>query len=157
MIGAITDHDHQGYWGLANISGDPETGEVLAGRGAVWQTITDYYADQLIEYVQLLTGKLSPDQVTNGSDLVTSMKRLGTGNSTSAQILDAPIRERGLSHLASLTAGIEKQKLPNSGWFKAGTLRSNDRRARAPLPSAPSVCSRDVTWAMARSAATPAS
>ena len=33
----------------------------------------------------------------------------------------------GLSHLASLTAGIEKQKLPGAGWFKAGTgLRSND-------------------------------
>src|SRR5262249_54510269 len=37
MIGAITDHDAQGYWGLANIAADRETGEMVAGRGAVWQ------------------------------------------------------------------------------------------------------------------------
>jgi hypothetical protein len=126
MIGAITDHDAQGYWGLANISGDPETGEVFAGRGAVWQTITDYYSETLIEYVKLLTGKLTPDQVINGSDLVTSMKQLGTGNSPSSRILDDAIRTRDLSHLATLTSAIEKQKLPGAGWFKSGTMRSND-------------------------------
>jgi hypothetical protein len=123
MIGAITDHDNQGYWGLANISGDPETGEVLAGRGAVWQTITDYYGEMLVEYVKLLTNKLTPDQVVDGGDLVAGMIQLGTGNSPSAQLIDNNIRQRGLSHLAAMVEPITKAKLPNSGWFKSGTLR----------------------------------
>jgi hypothetical protein len=127
MIGAITDQDQQGYWGLANISGDPETGEVFAGRGAVWQTITDYYATQVVTYVKLLTGKLTPDQVDNGSDLVSSMQALGTGHTPSAHLIDDTIRTRGLSHITEpFTKALANQKLPGSGWFKSGSMRTND-------------------------------
>ena len=127
MIGAITDQDQQGYWGLANLASDPETGEMIAGRGAVWQTITNYYANQLVEYVQLLTGKLTPDQVTTGGDLVASMKSLGTGQTPSAEILDAPLRTNPQHHLDGVRTGIERLKLPDAGWMKPGmTMRSND-------------------------------
>ncbi len=128
MMGAITDQDQQGYWGLANIASDPETGEMIAGRGAVWQTITDYYANQLIEYVQLLTGKLTPDAVTEGEDLVSSMKKLGAGTSTSAAILDHPQQKNGLLDVSPLRTGISRTKLPDAGWFKPGgmTMVSND-------------------------------
>src|SRR5258706_15624368 len=70
MIGAITDHDQQGYWGLANIAADRETGEMVAGRGAVWQTITDYYASYLVQLVRVINGDLDPSQVSDGSSLV---------------------------------------------------------------------------------------
>jgi hypothetical protein len=138
MIGAITDQDQQGYWGLANLATDPETGEMIAGRGAVWQTITDYYANQLIEYVQLLTSaNLTVDQVITGGDLVGAMDALGggkaglsyglqsqqTGQTPSAQILDAPLKQLGLDHVNALKSGIDRQKLPGSGWMsKAGMV-----------------------------------
>ncbi len=119
MIGAITDQDSQGYWGLANIAADPDTGEMIAGRGAVWQTITDYYAHTLITYVKLLNGELDPGAVTNGDDLIYAMKQLGEGKMPSRQILDHPIVERGLEKaVKGASKGIERLKLPNAGWFK---------------------------------------
>jgi len=97
MIGAITDHDAQGYWGLANIASDPETGEMIAGRGAVWQTITDYYASATVDLVRVLNGELTPDDIATGNNLVEAMHQIGNGNSghsPSSETLDAPCASR---------------------------------------------------------------
>lgn len=131
MIGAITDHDSQGYWGLANIAADPETGEMVAGRGAVWQTVTDAYAAYLIALVRLLAGDGVPTDISNGNYLVESMRQLGSGRTASREILDAPLRQNGgLSGIASGTApALDRMRLSGAGWFTPGggrSLRSRD-------------------------------
>ncbi len=69
MIASINEYDRQGSWGLANISGDPETGEVYSARGAVWQTITDLQANQTIDMLRVLNGEITPDQIANGESI----------------------------------------------------------------------------------------
>jgi len=56
MIASINEYDQQGPWGLAGISGDPITAEVYAGRGAVWQTVTDGQAAFVTDLMRLLNG-----------------------------------------------------------------------------------------------------
>ncbi len=121
MIGSITDQDNQGYWGLANIASDPETGEMVVGRGAVWQTITDYYSNQVIEYVKLLTGELEPGDVIQGGDLVASMKAVGLGQTPSAAIFDAPFKNQGLDTIQGTADGIKALKMPGAGWWTPAT------------------------------------
>jgi len=70
MIGSINDYDRHGAWGLANISGDPESGEVYSARGAVWQTITDNYAAYATDLMRLLNGELAPETIANGENVV---------------------------------------------------------------------------------------
>lgn len=69
MIASINEYDRQGAWGLANISGDPETGEVYSARGAVWQTITDLQANNTIDMLRVLNGETTPDQIANGESI----------------------------------------------------------------------------------------
>lgn len=138
MIGAITDYDGQGYWGLANIAADPETGEIVSGRGAVWQTVTDSYADHLVLLLRLLAGEGVPTDIANGRYLVESMRQLGSGNTASAQALDAPFRRPGaLAELASATSpSLERLRTAGAGWFTPAsgrTLRSNDPDAPGAL------------------------
>ncbi len=128
MIGAITDHDQQGYWGLANIASDPETGEMVAGRGAVWQTITDTYAAYLVTLVKVLNGDLDPNAVSTGDYIVSSMKQLGTGQTPSAEVLDAPLRNSGgLDHIGELNTGLKNLAVAGNGWLRPNTpLLSNN-------------------------------
>ncbi len=131
MIGAITDHDSQGYWGLANIAADPENGEMVAGRGAVWQTVTENYAAYLVALVRLLAGESVPTDIANGQYLVESMRQVGTGRAPSHGVLDAPFtRAHALDDLASAGAStLGRMRLEGAGWFHAGsgqTLRSHD-------------------------------
>jgi hypothetical protein len=131
MIGSITDHDAQGYWGLANIAADPETGEIIAGRGAVWQTVTENYAAWLITLVRLLSGEGVPTDIANGRYLVESMRQIGSGRTPSREFLDAPFRSPGaLAELATATApSLERFRMAGAGWFTPGagrTLRSRD-------------------------------
>ncbi len=120
MMAAITDQDNQGYWGLANIAADPDTGEMVVGRGAVWQTITDYYANYLIELVQLLNGDLTADQFAGGADLVSAMERVGSGKGPSYEILDKPFENGGLTKIAKAPDGLARLKLPNPSGFQIG-------------------------------------
>ena len=118
MIGAITEYDREGYWGLANIAADPETGEMVAGRGAVWQTTTDAQAAQLVDWVQLLSGSLRPEQVTRGENILASMRQQGAGRSPSHEVLDAPLRSReGLASVAAeTTRALERLRAPGHGF-----------------------------------------
>ncbi|MFO0605835.1 MAG: hypothetical protein U0324_21810 [Polyangiales bacterium] len=131
MIGSITDHDAQGYWGLANIAADPDTGEIIAGRGAVWQTVTENYAAWLVTLVRLLSGEGVPTDIANGRYLVDSMRQIGSGRTASTEFLDAPFRGAGaLGELASVTGpSLERFRAEGAGWFTPGagrTLRSHD-------------------------------
>jgi hypothetical protein len=118
MIGAITDHDAQGYWGLANIAADPETGEMVAGRGAVWQTITDYYASYLVQLVRLLNNDIDATTFSDGANLVSAMKQVGTGQMISDQVLDAPMREAdAFTKVTAAKQALDKLRLPDAGWF----------------------------------------
>ncbi len=128
MIGAITDQDAQGYWGLANLASDPETGEMIAGRGAVWQTITDYYSTLLVTYVKLLTGAIDPASIAGGSDLVSAMSTLGSGRATSASVLDRALKNRAQENIVAMAANITRLQQPGAGWFNPNlnSLISND-------------------------------
>ncbi len=129
MIGAIPDYDAQGYWGLANIASDPETGEMIVGRGAVWQTITDTYGAWLVELVKALNGDIDIKNIADGSFILDSMKQLGSGQTPSAEVLDQPLREvASLSDLTGKT-GLARMVLPGAGWFTPDTgltLKSKD-------------------------------
>ncbi len=131
MIGAITDHDSQGYWGLANLAADPENGEMIAGRGAVWQTVTESYSAYLIALVRLLAGETVPTDVANGSYLVESMRQIGSGRTASRDVLDAPLTRPGaLAQIAAAgTASLDRMRLPGAGWFtheSPQTINSRD-------------------------------
>ncbi|MBI5513073.1 MAG: hypothetical protein HY909_04850 [Deltaproteobacteria bacterium] len=70
MIASVNELDAQGPWGLANISGDPETGEVLWARGAVWQTVTDSQAAFATDMVRVLNRDVSPEQFALGQTIL---------------------------------------------------------------------------------------
>ncbi len=138
MIGSINDQDAQGYWGLANIAADPETGELIAGRGAVWQNITDTYAAWLADLVRLINGDTTTGSIANGRNVIESMRQVGSGETPSAQALDAPFRRTG--GLASLStassAALDRLRLPGSGWLQPGgsaRLHSDDPDAPGAL------------------------
>lgn len=122
MIAAITEYDREGYWGLANIAADPETGEMIAGRGAVWQTTTDAQAAQLVDWVQLLAGSLRPTDVTRGTNIEATMRQLGAGRAASAETLDRPLRTRaGLEAAVRETSrGLERLRAPGAGFARPG-------------------------------------
>jgi ATP-binding cassette subfamily B protein len=85
MMASINEYDRQGSWGLANITGDPETGEVFSARGAVWQTITDLQTNNTIDMLRVLNGEITPDQIANG------VQESLTGAGRVFEILDAPL------------------------------------------------------------------
>lgn len=122
MIGAITEYDREGYWGLANLAADPETGEMIAGRGAVWQTATDAQAAQLVDWIQLLAGSLRPEQVVRGEHILATLRQAGAGRSPSREVLDAPLRTReGRESRAAQTArGLEALRAPGAGFGRPG-------------------------------------
>ncbi len=147
MIGAITDQDQQGYWGLANIASDPETGEMVAGRGAVWQTITDAYAFYLVELIKILNGDAAAADVADGQYLVDAMNQLGGGaqfgaaaqagasaglrnSAPSDRMLNEPFRHPGAAARlnAATASSLSRQVLPGAGWFNphSNNLRTND-------------------------------
>jgi hypothetical protein len=138
MIGSITDQDAQGYWGLANVAADPETGELIAGRGAVWQNVTDTYAAWLTDLVRLINGDTTTGVIANGRNVIESMRQVGSGDTTSAQALDAPFRRAGgLASIATASsAALDRLRLPGSGWLEPGggvRLRSDDPEAPGAL------------------------
>ncbi len=123
MIGAITDQDAQGYWGLANIASDPETGEIIAGRGAVWQNITDNYGAWVVDLVKLLNGDTTATALSDGANVIASLRQVGGGaQSPSAQSLDAPFRRAGAlrSLTTATTPAFERLRLGDAGWFSPG-------------------------------------
>lgn len=122
MIASITDQDAQGYWGLANIAADPETGEMIAGRGAVWQNITDSYAAYLTDLVRLLVGDISINNFAQGQAVLTSMRQFGAGHRASDEALDAPLRSPGaLQNLAAAAApALDRMRLEGGGWLRPG-------------------------------------
>lgn len=69
MIASINEYDRQGAWGLANVSGDPETGEIFSARGAVWQTISDLQTNNTIDILRVLNGEVTADQIANGESI----------------------------------------------------------------------------------------
>lgn len=69
MLASINEYDKQGAWGLANISGDPETGEVYSARGAVWQTISDLSVNNTVDILRVLNGDITADQIANGENI----------------------------------------------------------------------------------------
>ncbi len=66
MIASINEYDMQGPWGLAGISGDPVTGEVVSARGSVWQTVTDTQAAYATDMMRILNGNLEADRFSLG-------------------------------------------------------------------------------------------
>jgi hypothetical protein len=76
MIGSVNELDRQGPWGLASVSGDPETGEVYSGRGAVWQTVTDLQAAWATDVIRVLNGDLTPEQIANGENVVEAYRNV---------------------------------------------------------------------------------
>lgn len=83
MIASVNELDRNGPWGLAMISGDPVTGEVYSGRGAVWQTVTDLQAAWATDVIRLLNGDLTPEQVANGENVVEAYRAaFGLGERT---------------------------------------------------------------------------
>ena len=118
QIGGIIDHDVQGYWGLANIASDPESGEMVVGRGAVWQTITDFYASWLTDLVKVLNGELTIDDLSAGVNFAESIQQLGSGHTPADETLDAPFRQaNSLSTISLARTGLPALRLPDAGWF----------------------------------------
>ncbi len=78
---------------------------MIAGRGAVWQTVTENYAEYLIALVRLLAGESVPTDIANGRYLVESMRQLGSGRTASREILDAPLRAPAASRRSPRRGG----------------------------------------------------
>ncbi len=72
MIASVNQYDANGPWGLAGISGDPETGEVISGRGAVWQTVTDTQASFATDMVRILNREVSAERFAQGQTVLDS-------------------------------------------------------------------------------------
>ncbi len=77
MIASINEYDRQGSWGLANISGDPETGEVFSSRGAVWQTVSDLSVNNTVDILRVLNGEVTADAIANGENIREAYPGLG--------------------------------------------------------------------------------
>lgn len=72
MIASVNQYDANGPWGLAGISGDPSTGEVISGRGAVWQTVTDSQASFATDMVRILNREVSAERFAQGQTILDS-------------------------------------------------------------------------------------
>jgi len=70
MIASVNQYDANGPWGLAQITGDPSTGEVLVGRGAVWQTVTDSQAAFATDMIRILNGDVTPEEFAQGQTII---------------------------------------------------------------------------------------
>ena len=77
MIANINEYDRQGSWGLANITGDPETGEVFSARGAQWITVSDLQSNNTIDILRVLNGEVTPDAIANGESIREQYPGLG--------------------------------------------------------------------------------
>lgn len=80
MIGSVNELDQQGPWGLAAVSGDPVTGEVYSGRGAVWQTVTDLQAAFATDMLRVLDQDIPQDQFALGSNVVEAYRMVLGGD-----------------------------------------------------------------------------
>ncbi len=69
MLASVNEFDAQGPWGLAMITGDPTTGEVLAGRGAVWLTVTDSQAAFATDMIRILNREVTPERFALGQTI----------------------------------------------------------------------------------------
>ncbi len=69
MLASINEYDAQGPWGLAMITGDPTTGEVLSGRGAVWLTVTESQATFATDMMRILNREETPERFALGTAL----------------------------------------------------------------------------------------
>lgn len=109
MIANINEYDRQGAWGLANITGDPETGEVFSGRGAQWVTISDLQTNNTIDILRVLNGEIQPEQIANGESIREQYPGLGENagrearETRSGQATGA--NESGLPAMRSLLQG----------------------------------------------------
>jgi hypothetical protein len=69
MLASINEYDAQGPWGLAMITGDPTTGEVLSGRGAVWLTVTEAQAAFATDMMRILNREVTPERFALGQTI----------------------------------------------------------------------------------------
>lgn len=66
MLASVNEYDAQGPWGLAMITGDPTTGEVLAGRGAVWLTVSEAQTNFATDMIRILNREVTPERFALG-------------------------------------------------------------------------------------------
>jgi hypothetical protein len=69
MLASVNEYDAQGPWGLAMITGDPTTGEVLSGRGSVWLTVTDAQAAFATDMIRILNREITPERFALGQTI----------------------------------------------------------------------------------------
>jgi hypothetical protein len=69
MLASVNEYDAQGPWGLAMITGDPSTGEVLAGRGAVWLTVTEAQTNFATDMMRILNREVTPERFALGQTI----------------------------------------------------------------------------------------
>lgn len=79
MIASVNEYDAQGPWGLANITGDPVTGEVVSARGAVWQTVTDSQAAFATDMIKLLNNEATEQDISLGRTILDAYDALIRG------------------------------------------------------------------------------
>ncbi|MFO0563748.1 MAG: hypothetical protein U0269_37330 [Polyangiales bacterium] len=115
MIASINEYDRQGAWGLANVTGDPETGEVFSARGAVWQTITDLQVNNTIDMLRVLNGEVTADQIANGESIREVYPGLGENAGREARGGQNPVPGSGIpamrSHVRAPASMTEVQNL----------------------------------------------
>jgi hypothetical protein len=66
MLASINEYDAQGPWGLATITGDPSTGELLSARGSVWLTVTESQTAFATDMIRILNREVTPERFALG-------------------------------------------------------------------------------------------
>ncbi len=151
MLASVNEYDAQGPWGLAMITGDPTTGEVLSGRGAVWQTVTDAQSAFATDMMRILNQEVTPERFALGQtifdayDYVRSLggreERLSRGSLPtrprpvmrdfqSAEEIETALAQTSLAHMRTVTP--EEAPMPGEMRDLAtlGGQRSDDNLMR---------------------------
>lgn len=152
MLASVNEYDAQGPWGLAMITGDPTTGEVLAGRGAVWQTVTDAQATFATDMMRILNREVSPQRFALGQtifdayDYVRSLgghdARLSTGSLPtrprpvlrdfqSAEEIQTVLAQTSLEHMRTVDPSAAPTPSDVRDLSASGGVRSDENLLRA--------------------------
>jgi hypothetical protein len=70
MLASVNEYDAQGPWGLAMITGDPTTGEVLSGRGSVWLTVTEAQSSYATDIMRILNREATAERFAIGQTVL---------------------------------------------------------------------------------------
>jgi hypothetical protein len=117
FLNVLDDPSYLSPWGIMVDAEDPLSGEKIASSVNLWGSVTDRYATQLVDLLNLLTGVIDPESYIRGenvADWVAAQERVGTDGRAQPAMGKAELERRLAAFdpkvLESYRAGLPQMK-----------------------------------------------